>query len=456
MYAIVDIETTGGSHKHEKITDIAIYIHDGKKVIDHFCSLINPERNIPYFITNLTGITNEMVADAPHFYEVAKHIVKITEKCIFVAHNVNFDYPFVREEFSRLGFDFNREVLCTVKMSRKLIPGKRSYSLGNLCDDLGIPITERHRASGDALATVKLFEMLLVANGGSLDGSTKFTELSRKNLHPSFDAAIIDKLPHKTGVYHFLNELGNIIYIGKSNDIHDRIISHFNNTATRKALEMKGNITDIGFEITGSELAALLMESFMIKKHKPLYNRAQRRTMDHYGIYTYTDGNGYIRFWVAKNTQGSEIPVVSFESPIEAKKFLTLLVGKHKLCQKLCGLYESKDACFQYQIHECSGACIGEESAVNYNKRAFSLIQSFEYEKSNFWILDKGRHDEEHCIVRIHNGKYFGFGFMGLESSVTDAEAFNDCIKSYPDNREVQQIIKSYMKNHPALRIISV
>jgi len=452
MYAIIDIETTGGSHKHEKITEIAVYIHDGTRVVDEFATLINPERNIPYFITNLTGITNEMVADAPRFFEVAKRIVEITENCIFVAHNVNFDYYFVREEFSRLGYDYHRDILCTVKMSRKLIPGKRSYSLGNLCDDLGITVNDRHRASGDALATVKLFELLLSANGENLKGSS--TALSQKNLHPDLDISIISKLPHETGVYQFLNEKGDIIYIGKSNDIRDRVISHFNNTSTKKGLEMRSHITDIGYDLTGSELVALLKESFDIKKHKPLYNRAQRRTMHHFGIYTYIDGNGYVRFQVGQNSGNEDLPIVSFNNSVEAKNYLGLLVEKYKLCQKLCGLYNSSEGCFQYQIRECFGACIGNESSNDYNIRAQQVIRLFEYDSENFWIIDRGRHSEEISVVRIRNGKYLGFGHVGTFEPISTTENLMDCIKSYPDNREIQQIIKNYVKNHPGVRII--
>jgi DNA polymerase III subunit epsilon len=165
MYAIIDIETTGGSPKTERITEIAIFIHDGIRVVNEFVSLVNPQKDIPYFITNLTGITNEMVANAPKFYEIARTIVEMTENCIFVAHNAPFDYGFVREEFLSLGFDYERERLCTVRLSRKLIPGKRSYSLGNLCSDLGIHLNNRHRAAGDALATVKLFELLQAIEG---------------------------------------------------------------------------------------------------------------------------------------------------------------------------------------------------------------------------------------------------------------------------------------------------
>lgn len=161
MFAVVDIETTGGNNKSGKITEIAIYVFNGNEITDSFVSLINPECEIPYFITNITGITNEMVANAPKFYEVARKIVEMTANHIFVAHNVSFDYHFIRKEFKDLGFDFNRKTLCTVKLSRQFIPNHRSYSLGNICSELGIEINGRHRAAGDALATVKLLQLIL-------------------------------------------------------------------------------------------------------------------------------------------------------------------------------------------------------------------------------------------------------------------------------------------------------
>jgi DNA polymerase III subunit epsilon len=454
MYAIVDIETTGGSHKNEKITEIAIYVHDGNTIVKEFTTLINPEKNIPYFITGLTGITNEMVADAPKFFEIAKEIVELTENCIFVGHNVNFDYHFIREEFQRLGYDYKREVLCTVKMSRKLIPGKKSYSLGNLCSDIGITINDRHRASGDALATVKLFEILKSINQGPLEGSKKHLLISQKDINPALDYSIIQKLPHQTGVYHFLNEKGDIIYIGKSNDIHDRVISHFNNTTTKKALEMRAQIADVGYDITGSELIALLYESYLIKKYKPLYNRTQRRSLNHYGLYTYNDSAGYIRYFIEKNSSHGDIPLVSFNSPVEAKQFLTLLVQKYNLCQKLCGLYESQGACFHYQIRECKGACTGEESAESYNERAAIVIANFQFESNNFWIFDKGRTQTEKSIIRIKGGKYLGYGYIENDIPLTSLDLLDDYIKQYPDNREIQQILRSFIRNHPGIKIV--
>jgi DNA polymerase-3 subunit epsilon len=217
---------------------------------------------------------------------------------------------------------------------------------------------------------------------------------------------------------------------------------------------MRSHITDIGYELTGSELLALLKESFDIKKHKPLYNRAQRRTMHHFGIYTYIDGNGYIRFQVGQNSTNEDLPIVSFNNAVEAKNYLSLLVEKYKLCQKLCGLYNSSEGCFHYQIRECVGACMGKESPVEYNLRAETVVRLFEYDSENFWIIDKGRQSDELSVVRIRNGKYLGFGYIGTSEPISSTENLSDCIKYYPDNREVQQIIKSYLKNHPNVKII--
>jgi DNA polymerase-3 subunit epsilon len=161
LYAIIDIETTGQSPGKGKITEIAIFVHDGFRVVDSFTSLINPECYIPGFITELTGIDNDMVRNAPKFYEVARKVVELTHDKIFVAHNVMFDYRFIQEEFKRLGYDYQRKTMCTVRLGRKFLPGHRSYSLGKICDDLGIRIEGRHRAAGDAYATVKLFELIL-------------------------------------------------------------------------------------------------------------------------------------------------------------------------------------------------------------------------------------------------------------------------------------------------------
>ena len=231
MYAIVDIETTGGSARLERITEIAVYVHDGKRIIDEYSTLINPERNIPYFITALTGISNEMVEDAPKFFEVAKKIVEITEGNIFVAHNARFDYSFIRQEFSMLGYNFKRPLLDTVSLSRKLLPGHKSYSLGNLCRDLGIEIVGRHRASGDALATVRLMEILLGKDSEQKNGSLVKNRKASK-LHPALDIQKIADLPEEPGIYYFHNDSGEIIYVGKSRNLYQRVNTHLSNNTS--------------------------------------------------------------------------------------------------------------------------------------------------------------------------------------------------------------------------------
>jgi DNA polymerase III subunit epsilon len=454
MYAIIDIETTGGSARIEKITEIAIYLHDGKKITGEFVSLVNPERNIPYFITNLTGITNEMVEDAPRFYEIAKQIVELTEGRTFVAHNARFDYSFIREEFKSLGFNFRRNLLDTVALGRKLLPGHKSYSLGNLCKDLGISINGRHRASGDALATVKLFEILMEKDR-ELNGSEavlmKNTKVSK--LHPGLNIKKLDEIPEEPGVYYFYNEKGDLIYIGKSRNLLQRISTHLSNNTTNRAMEMRDLIADIGWERTGSELIALLKESSEIKINKPVYNRAQRRSGFQWGIFSFTDNNGYINYRYGQ-INNDDIPVSVFTSKEKVRSKLGSLIEKHKLCQKLSGLYETEGACFHYQVGICYGACIGKESAEVYNERASKAVEEFTFTRRNFFIIDKGRDDEERCAVKIVNGKFSGWGYFNINEMGFGLSAVHECIKSSVDNHDIQVILKQFLKSNRVEKII--
>jgi len=451
MYAIVDIETTGGSALHEKITEIAIYIYDGTSITDEYCTLINPERSIPYYITALTGITNEMVEDAPPFYQVARKIIEITEGKIFVAHNARFDYSFIREEFRSLGYNFQRPLLDTVSLSRKLFPGHKSYSLGNLCNDLNIAIRDRHRASGDALATVKLFELLLLQDKNDNKGLIKNRRSSR--LHPDLDISKAESVPESPGVYYFYNEKGDIIYIGKSLNLHQRINTHLSNNTSARAMEMRASVADISWEETGSELIALLMESKEIKKNKPLYNRAQRRTDFSWGIYHYIDEKGYIRFEY-RNVRDDETPLALFNSKDKVRGKLEQMISKYELCQKLCGLYETKGQCFHRQVGLCKGACAGEENPEHYNERANRALDEFVFTGRNILIIDKGRNSEERSAVKITNGKYSGFGFFNINDIGFGLSAIHDCIKPEQDNRDIQIILKGYLKNHKVEKVI--
>lgn len=454
MYAIVDIETTGGSARLEKITEIAIYIFDGTKIIDEYCTLINPERSIPYYITGITGITNEMVENAPRFYEVAKKIVEITENTTFVAHNAKFDYSFIRQEFSMLGYNYHRPLLDTVSLSRKLLPGHRSYSLGNICSDLGIEINGRHRAAGDAFATVRLFEILLEKND-AIPGEGLIKNRKVSKLHPALDASKIENIPEVPGVYYFYNENGDVIYIGKSQNLYQRVSTHLSNNTTSRAMEMRDSIADISWEETGSELIALLLESREIKGNKPLYNRAQRRTGFQFGIYHYTDDNGYLRF-ECRNVKDDEIPLSVFTSKAKIRIKLEQIIQKYELCQKLCGMYDSEGACFHSQVGMCKGACNGTESFESYNERALRALDEFIFTGRSFFIIDRGRCQEERSAVKILNGKYSGFGFFNIDDLGFGYTAIHDCIKPEQDNRDIQVIIKSYIKKHKVEKIIEL
>jgi len=448
LYAVIDVETTGLSPRTEKITEIAIYTHNGERIIEEFSTLINPEIKIPFQITRLTGINNQMVKDAPKFYEIAKKIIEITEGKILVGHNVSFDYNFIKSEFKSLGYDFNSKTLCTVKLARKLIPGKKSYGLGNLCKELNIQILDRHRASGDALAATKVLELLLSIDQAAADKSLK-------GFNSNLSKSIVQQLPEKAGVYYFYNTKQALIYVGKSKNIQSRVLSHLSNNLTRKAVEMKDAIADVDYKITGSELVALLLESHEIKAHKPLFNSAQRRTLYNYGLYKFKDDIGYIQLNILKLIDGT-VPITSYTTMNEAKQHLYDLVEEYQLCQKLCGLYESDRACFHYQIHQCKGACVQEETPIDYNLRVNNAIKNYQFKNDSILIIDRGRNDEEKSVIKIEKGKYLGFGFFPVNGDKITAEELNNYIKKYNDNKDVQQIIKSYLRRNNVEAIINL
>ncbi|MEO8087169.1 MAG: exonuclease domain-containing protein [Bacteroidota bacterium] len=455
MFAILDIETTGGNARAEKITEIAIFVHDGEKITREFSSLVNPEKEIPPFISRLTGITNEMVKDAPKFYEVAKNIVGITEGMTIVAHNALFDYGFIREEFKSLGYSFHRSILCTVKLTRKLMPGYPSYSLGNICAQLGIINDARHRAAGDALATTKLFDMLLSRDHHGIIQSSIKSDPALMKLPPHLDKEAVNNLPEETGVYYLHNERGNIIYIGKSNNIRKRILSHFAEKENAKSLSMKMDVHSITYEVTGSELVALLLESDEIKKHKPRYNRMQRESHFQWGIFKNVNQDGYFTLKAARLKNQDEEPLLTARNSDEAKEILDAQVEKFNLCQKLCGLYDIKYACFRYHVNQCNGACICKEHPADYNNRVKQLIRKWRYENQDFFIIGDGRGKHEQSVVAVENGRYIGFGFMDRELTSTSPEQLKFFIKNYADNRDVQRIIQRYLHKAGSQNVIT-
>ncbi|WP_339896322.1 exonuclease domain-containing protein [uncultured Algibacter sp.] len=453
MYAILDIETTGGKYNEEGITEIAIYKYDGHEVVDQFISLVNPERDIQPFVVNLTGINSNMLRNAPKFYEVAKRIVEITETCILVAHNAQFDYRILCTEFRRLGFEYERKSLCTVELSKDLIPGQASYSLGKLVRSLGIPVTDRHRASGDALATVKLFKMLL-----DKDTSKSIIQKSVR-LNPKLQLEprhidIIAELPSITGVYYIHKANGDIIYIGKSNNIKKRINQHFTGT-NAKSKKIQAQVSAVTYEATGSELVALLKESEEIKKIKPIHNRALRRSIFTHALYVFEDENDYLNLKIDV-ADGRKKPITTFSNRQSGKSFITKAVEDYNLCQKLTGLYKTKTSCFNYEIKNCEGACIYEESSETYNKRVQSLIEKNSYSNKNMVIVDRGREVDERSAILIENGVFKGIGFFNLNYQITKLEILESIITPMENNRDTQHIIQNYLRKNKRLKIVEI
>lgn len=451
MYAIVDIETTGGKYNEEGITEIAIYKFDGHEIVDQFISLINPEREIQPFVVNLTGINSKMLRDAPKFYEIAKRVVEITEDCIIVAHNASFDYRILQLEFDRLGFPYKRKSLCTVELSKKLIPDMESYKLGKLVRSLGIPMSDRHRASGDALATVKLFKMLLDKDSEKniIQQAVKL-EIKKKVATRLLD--IIESLPSATGVYYIHNAKGDIIYIGKSKNIKKRVNQHFTGS-NNKSKKLQKQVATVTFERTGSELVALLKESEEIKRKKPIYNRAQRSTIFQYAMTSHTDENGYISLRIEK-ADGRKKSITTFTNMSQAKHVMFKLTDEFRLCQKINQLHNSKSNCFQYTIKECNGACILDEAPESYNKRVKEAIDKYSYENKNMLIVDKGRTHDERSAILIENGIYKGYGYYNLNYQVTNIEVLKSIITPMQNNRDVQHIIQSHLRKKNRFKII--
>ena len=453
MYAILDIETTGGKYNEEGITEIAIYKFDGHTIVDQFCSLINPEKPIQPFVVNLTGINNEMLRHAPKFYEVAKRIIEITDGCIMVAHNALFDNRILTTEFDRLGYHFEKETLCTVELAKKLIPEMPSYSLGKLVRSLGIPLSDRHRAQGDAKATVALFKMLLAKDTSKEIISETLRMQPKRQVEPKL-LDIIEKTPSETGVYYMHNDVGTIIYIGNSKNIKKRLVQHFTGD-NRKSKKIQLEVKSVTFEKTGSALISLLKESEEIKQNKPLFNRAPRRPLYTHQLTSFVDDNGYINLRIEK-ADGRKKAITTFSNFQQAKSTIYSITEENKLCQKLTGLQSGGKSCFNYALKECYGACINKESAEEYNIRVNTFLEKNSYENKNMLLIDHGREIDERSVILIENGIYKGYGFYNLNYQINNPEILKSIINPMENNRDVQHIIQNFLRKNKVLKTVNL
>ena len=443
MYAIVDIETTGGYAAAHGIMEISIYISDGNSVIKKFETLINPCQSIPRYIQAMTGITDDMVASAPLFEEVAETVHDLLNDKVFIAHNVNFDYSFIKSHLKACGYEYNAKRLCTVRLSRKIFPGFPSYGLGKLCHSLNIEIQNRHRAGGDAEATVKVFHLLLQNDSQQYIPKSLQRSSKEQMLPPNVPKEHFEQLPYQPGVYYFHNEKGKIIYVGKAKNIRYRVNSHFSQNLDSKQKQNFIRYTyAISFQTCGTELMACILESSEIKRLWPIFNYSQKRWEDVYGIFSYEDQNGYLRLAIEKNKKHL-VPVHNFHYLVDGHSILRKLITQFHLCPRLCFMQRDDERC------EESCACSRKEIPEEYNQRVQEAMQSLNSQPS-FAIVDKGLNGDDKSCVLVLNGKLYGMGYIPTDAQIFDTETLKEYLQPYKENSFIRNLLNGYAARYPA------
>lgn len=437
LYAIVDIETTGSYAGGNGITEIAIVIHDGSKVLDFYETLVNPHVPIPYFIQRLTGINDKMVANAPSFNEVAEQIFGLLQDKIFVAHNVNFDYSFVKYHLQQVGFQLDTKKLCTVRLARKVLPGLSGYSLGKLTTNLGINHTRHHRAGGDALATADLLAMILAKDTQGVVKDMLKGRNSDQYLPPHLPVAELEQLPSGTGVYYFYNANGKTIYVGKAKNIRKRVRSHFsNNKTTRQKQDFLRETFRISYRECATELMAHVLESAEIRRLWPIHNRSQRGYLPQFGLFAYEDMHGYRRLTVEKIRRSFK-PVHTFNTITEGHSRLRTLITEFGLCARLCNI-----------ATECD--CATHAEPAEYNVKADEAIDWLRKQLPTFALIDKGIDDNEHSCILIKDGNIYGMGYItDKKADLRNVETLEKSIEPLQDNDYIRNLVLRYALENP-------
>ena len=449
MYAIVDIETTGSYAANNGITELAIVLHDGNKIIERFETLINPQAPIPAFVQVLTGIRPEMLVDAPIFEEVAARVYELLKGAVFVAHQVNFDYSFIKHQLAAAGFELDTKKLCTIRLSRKIFPGLPGYSLGKLCRSLDIPVQNRHRAGGDADATVLLFEKIFQNDSRGHLRQMLYGKSREQYLPPNLPAEQIILIPYTPGVYYFHDQKGKVIYVGKAKNLRNRVCSHFSNNSTgRRKQEFLRNIFSVSWEDCGTELMAFLFECIEIKRLWPVYNSSLKKFEQAYGLYLYEDLSGYLRLTIEKKKK--HLPAYySFNSLSGGWQVLRKLAVQFGLCPKLCFIQKGTDSCEGIKDKYCRGACIQSEPAGEYNQRLREALQTLQEMLPSFVIRDTGRTPMEESCVLIENGRFYGMGYLDKEMQIENLDTLKEQLTVYPENDYMRGLVYTFAEKWP-------
>lgn len=439
MYAIVDIETTGGYAASHDITEIAIVLHDGQQVTESFETLVRPSVSIPQFIQSLTGITPAMVADAPAFAEVASQVFRMLEGRVFVAHNVNFDYSFLRHHLLLSGLELSAPRLCTVRLSRKVFPALPSYSLGNLCRHFNIDIRNRHRAGGDAMATATLFDLLLRNENATAHIARAIKKNSGEQyLPPHLPREQVDNLPYSPGVYYFHDQKGKIIYVGKAKNLSYRVKSHFtHNGAGRQRQRFLQHIHRISYQCCGNELMAFILENIEIRKHWPPFNSSQKSFTPSFGLYTYEDRNGYLRMTIEKKKPHLKA-LYTFNLLTEGQRLVRQLVDQFSLAPALCNLPDLP-----------SDSCRDPDLPENYNVRVKEAIAFLEKQLPTFAVFDQCFDPAQRSCILIEKGRFYGMGYLPAGVTVSAVEELKGHLQVYPENDYIRGLVYQYARESP-------
>ena len=447
MYSVLDIETTGGKYDEEGITEIAIYRFDGDNIVDQFSSLINTDIEIQPFVEKLTGINKKMLHKAPKFFEVAKRIVEITDNSILVAHNAEFDYRILQTEFRRLSFSFERKTLCTVNLSKILLPEQPSFNLGKLVRNLGIPFTNEHRAHGDAKVTLKLFQLLLEKD------IKKNIENLNPNKTPSKYLDIIDKLPSEMGVYYIYNQKNKIIYIGKSNNIKKRVLSHltFNK---KKDKNIQKEICYVKFALTGGELISLLKVQNEIKVNKPIFNKRMDFRLFPMGIRI--DSTPKYPNVIIEQIKKNQEYLSAYKTKREAKAAVIEFGSEFGICIQQTSLMNEERICFNYDQKKCDDPCLAIESVESYKNKIKFLTKTFLYPYKNFLLIDKGRKNGEFSFVYIKNDRFSGYGYFELNHQIKTGDQINSRLISIENSLDTQKLVQNFLLRKKYLKLINL
>ncbi|WP_294310521.1 3'-5' exonuclease [uncultured Chryseobacterium sp.] len=374
MYSIIDIESNGAGYRKECIIDIAIYRYDGQKIVDQFISLVNPESDITPFVQKLTNITPKMVKTAPKFHEIARRIVEITANTTLVGHNIDFDYRMLRQSFQRLGYEFKINTLDTIPLAKKLVPDEVSYSLGKLVKSLGIPLTNAHRAEGDARATLELFK-LLIAKDTENEIIQKQHEETNAKTYINKIKVLTQDLPNEKGFVYFQSEAGKIIFSDHVQDINKFSKNVFNSKSKKWEL-IQREVEQINYELTGTDIIAkLILSSKGVKKKETLP----------FGLY-YRNG----KYQVEKNKLNKlEKPILKFRSFTQGSKAVQFI-----------GRFEEYQNIDQFK-------------------------KKIDFKKRNELWLGQGRKLGEKLFLIIENGKVMSYGFYELFTQIQTLNKLN-------------------------------